>query len=129
MKHTLIALAATLAFAGMAAADPIEGTWQTQPDEGRVGHIQITPCGSGFCGTKVRTFDTAGTVVQSPTDGAQIVRSMVPQGGGRYSGEVYRPSNQKVYSGKAEVSGNQMTLSGCVAGGLICKSQTWVKVQ
>ena len=129
MKRTLIALAAIFAFAGMASADPIEGTWQTQPDEGSVGHIQVTPCGNRFCGTKVRTFDTSGTPVQSPTDGVQIVRSMLPQGGGRYTGEVYRPANEKVYSGKASVSGNQMTLSGCVAGGLICKSQTWVKVQ
>jgi len=125
----MIAAVAVMGFAGIAHADPIEGVWQTQPDEGRVAHIRIAPCGDGYCGSITRTFDTSGDVVSSANDGSQIVRSMVPQGGGAYRGEVYRPANQKVYSGKAQVSGNAMQLSGCVAGGLICKSQTWQKVQ
>ncbi|WP_108502213.1 DUF2147 domain-containing protein [Paracoccus indicus] len=127
MRH--IILAAVLALgATAAAADPIEGIWQTQPDGGAFAHVTIAPCGGAFCGTITRAFK--GTQeYKSPNVGRQIVIDMAPQGGGKYQGQVWRPSNDKVYAGKASVSGNQMSLSGCVAGGLLCKSQNWVKVQ
>ncbi|MDB6181458.1 DUF2147 domain-containing protein [Paracoccus fistulariae] len=122
-------IAAALAVAGTAvAADPIEGVWQTQPDEGSFAYVTIAPCGGGFCGTISRTFKD-GAEYKSPNIGRQIVRNMSAQGGGNYSGQVWRPANDKIYSGKATVSGNRMSLSGCVAGGLICKSQTWAKIQ
>ena len=123
-----LALAAVFLFGAAAHADPIEGVWQTQPDEGSFAYVTIAPCGGAFCGTITRTFKDKAEY-QSPNIGKQIVRSMAPNGDGTYAGQVWRPANDKVYSGKASVSGNQMSLSGCVAGGLLCKSQTWVKVQ
>lgn len=127
MKKFAIAAAFVLG-ASAAYADPIEGVWQTQPDEGAFAYVTIAPCGGAFCGTISRTFKDKAEY-QSPNIGRQIVIDMAPQGGGSYSGKVWRPANDKVYTGKASVSGNQMSLSGCVAGGLICKSQSWVRVQ
>lgn len=125
----LIAITAALALvAGAALADPIEGIWQTQPDEGSFAHVNIAPCGAGFCGTITRTFK-GKQEYKSPNVGMQIVIGMAPQGGGAYKGKVLRPANGKIYNGKAQVSGKNMSLSGCVAGGLICKSQSWVKVK
>ncbi|MBK4215334.1 DUF2147 domain-containing protein [Paracoccus caeni] len=122
-------IAAAFALAGTAAtADPIEGIWQTQPDEGAFAYVNIAPCGGAFCGTITRTFKD-GAEFQSPNVGRQIVIDMAPQGGGEYRGQVWRPANDKVYNGKASVAGDRMSLSGCVAGGLICKSQTWAKIQ
>ncbi|MCQ0970745.1 DUF2147 domain-containing protein [Paracoccus sp. TK19116] len=123
------AIAAALVLAGASAqADPIEGLWQTQPDEGSFAHVQIVPCGAGFCGTITRTF--RGTEeYKGENIGLQIVTEMVPQGGSNYKGKVLRPADRKVYNGKASVAGNQMNLAGCVAGGLICKSQTWTRIQ
>ena len=124
-----LALAAVFLFGAAAAhADPIEGVWQTQPDEGAFAYVTIAPCGGAFCGAISRTFK-GKSEYQSPNLGRQIVIDMAPQGGGNYTGKVWRPANDKVYNGKATVSGNQMSLAGCVAGGLICKSQTWVKIQ
>ncbi|MGB3553886.1 MAG: DUF2147 domain-containing protein [Jannaschia sp.] len=123
--------AAAIALGGVtvaAAADPIEGVWQTEVDDGAYAHVTVGPCGAGYCGTITRTFNSSGEYA-SPNNGKQIVREMVPQGGGRYEGTVWRPSNNKIYFGKAEVSGNQMALRGCVAGGLICARQNWVKIQ
>ncbi|MDO5605112.1 MAG: DUF2147 domain-containing protein [Paracoccus sp. (in: a-proteobacteria)] len=114
--------------AGAASADPIEGLWQTQPDEGAFAHVQVGPCGEGYCGTITRTFKDK-TEFKSPNIGKQIVIGMVAQGGGAYKGRVLRPADGKIYNGKAQVSGNAMSLSGCVAGGLICKSQNWVKLK
>ncbi|MDM7458288.1 MAG: DUF2147 domain-containing protein [Paracoccus sp. (in: a-proteobacteria)] len=127
MRHYILAGAFALA-AGTAAADPIAGIWQTQPDEGSFAHVTIAPCGGAFCGTITRTFQGT-TEYASPNLGRQIVIDMVPQGGGNYQGRVWRPANDRIYNGKASVSGDRMSLSGCVAGGLLCKSQTWVKVQ
>ena len=125
---TLFLAAAMMLGATAAMADPIEGTWQTQPDEGSFAYVQIAPCGGAFCGTITRTFK-GKEEYKSPNIGRQIVIDMAPQGDGRYAGKVWRPSNDKIYNGKAEVSGDRMSLSGCIAGGLLCSSQTWVRVQ
>lgn len=127
MHHIIIAAALAL-IASAATADPIEGVWQTQPDEGSFAHVTVAPCGPAFCGTISRTFQGQAEY-RSPNLGRQIVIDMAPQGGGSYAGKVWRPSNDKIYNGKASVEGDRMTLSGCVAGGLLCKGQTWARVQ
>lgn len=124
----LFTAAAFLLGATAAVADPIEGVWQTQPDEGAFAHVTIAPCGSAFCGVISRTFKDKAEY-QSPNLGRQIVIDMAPVGGGNYEGKVWRPANNKTYMGKANVSGDRMSLSGCVAGGLLCKSQTWARIQ
>jgi uncharacterized protein (DUF2147 family) len=42
---------------------------------------------------------------------------------GAYKGTVNKLDEGKTYNGKASVSGNTLSLSGCVLGGLICKSE------
>jgi uncharacterized protein (DUF2147 family) len=129
MKRFAVALAAMLALAaGAALADPIEGIWQTEVDDGAFAYVTIAPCGGAYCGTITRTFNASGEY-RSPNIGRQIVREMAPQGGGAYEGRVWRPSNDKVYLGKIQLAGDRMTLRGCVAGGLFCASQTWAKVR
>lgn len=128
MRTIILAGALALVAGAALAADPIEGIWQTQPDEGSVALVQITPCGPAFCGTIMRTFK-GSEEYRSPNIGKQIVIDMVPAGGGAYAGKVLRPADNKIYTGKASVSGTAMKLSGCVAGGLICKSQSWTKLK
>ncbi|MBV0892754.1 DUF2147 domain-containing protein [Paracoccus sp. Z118] len=128
MRIFALAAAFALAASGAVAADPIEGIWQTQADEGSLALVSIEPCGGAFCGTIVKTYKD-GAEYPSPNVGKQIVRSMAPIGDGSYEGQVWRPANDKVYQGKASLSGQSMKLSGCVAGGLICKSQTWIKLR
>lgn len=127
MRHIVWTAIAVLGFASTAAADPIEGVWRTQPDEGAFAYVTIAPCGDKFCGRITQTFNTGGEFA-SPSNGRQIVREMVPVGGGKYEGKVWRPSNDKVYTGKIDIVGDRMALRGCIAGGLICAKQDWVKV-
>ena len=127
MKSVLIAACLSLV-AGLAAADPIEGLWQTQPDDGAYAHVQIAPCGAAYCGTIVKSFNAQGEYA-SPNLGRKIVIDMAPKGAGKYEGQVWRPSNDKVYIGKIALQGNSMKLSGCVAGGLLCAKQNWQKVE
>ena len=48
---------------------------------------------------------------------------------GSYRGNVWRPSNDKTYTGKMELDGNTLLLAGCVLGGLICADQTWTRIE
>ncbi|WP_167647571.1 DUF2147 domain-containing protein [Mameliella alba] len=127
MKLLKIATVCGLA-AGAAAADPVEGTWQTEPDDGSYAHIVMAPCGGKICGQIARTFNAGGEYA-SPTRGKTLVIDMVPQGNGKYEGKVWRPSNNKIYLGKMTLDGSRLKLRGCVAGGLICSAQTWRRVQ
>lgn len=125
----VLTLLMTAGLAGMAmAADPIEGLWQTEPDDGAYAHVQIKPCGPAFCGTIVKSFKD-GAPFASPNVGKQIVIDMAPKGAGDYEGKVFRPSNGKTYLGKIAVAGTAMTMKGCVAGGLICSKQAWTKLK
>lgn len=128
MKHWILATVLGLAGGVAASADPIEGTWKTQEDDGAYAHVVIAPCGPAYCGTIARTFKDGGEY-KSPNIGKQLVRGMAPVGEGRYEGKVWRPSNDKIYAGKINVNGNSMKMAGCVAGGLICAKQDWVRVK
>ncbi|MDM7255212.1 MAG: DUF2147 domain-containing protein [Paracoccus sp. (in: a-proteobacteria)] len=128
MKKIALAAAFALTAGAAYAADPIEGIWQTQADEGSFAFVTIKPCGPNFCGTITKTFK-GKEEYKSENLGKPIVIDMAPQGGGNYTGKVWRPANNKIYNGKIAISGKNMSLSGCVAGGLICKSQSWIKVQ
>ena len=127
MKKVLILAASLLAFATAASAqDAALGVWQTEVDDGAYAHITIAPCGAAVCGVISRTFNADGEY-QSENIGKTLVIDMVPQGGGAYEGAVWRPSNNKTYIGKMDVDGNALRLRGCVAGGLLCSSQNWVR--
>ena len=106
MKRLLILAASLFAFATAASAQDAVGVWQTEVDDGAYAHITISPCGNAVCGVISRTFNA----------------------GGAYEGSVWRPSNDKIYIGKMDVSGDSLRLRGCVAGGLLCSSQNWVRV-
>lgn len=128
MKKLMGTAVICLMMAGAAAADPIEGLWQTQEDDGAYALVAIAPCGPNFCGKIDRTFNASGEY-QSPNLGKTLVIDMAAQGGGKYKGKVWRPSNDKIYIGKIALNGDSMRLSGCVAGGLLCSKQTWSRVK
>ena len=126
---TFFAAAALAALGSMASAqDAALGTWQTEVDDGAYAHIAMSACGEAVCGVIARTFNADGEY-QSENIGKTLVIDMVPNGDGTYEGSVWRPSNDKIYIGKMQVAGNQLRLRGCIAGGLLCSSQDWVRVQ
>lgn len=127
MKKLVLAAAMTLATAGFASADPILGTWKTEVDDGSYAHIAMSPCGSKICGTIAKTFNSDGEY-KSPNIGKKLVIDMEANGDGSYNGQVWRPSNDKIYIGKMQLNGNKIKLKGCVAGGLLCSSQNWTRL-
>ncbi len=127
MKKLMIAAVLSV-LAGAAAADPVEGVWQTEPDDGAYAHVTIAPCSAAFCGVISRTFNSEGEY-KSPNLGKTLVIDMVPNGDNAYAGKVWRPSNNKIYIGKIQLSGDSLKLAGCIAGGLLCSKQTWQRVK
>lgn len=128
MKKYVLAVTMALGVASIVQADPLEGTWQTEVDDGAYAMITISACGEAFCGVISRTFNSDGEY-QSENIGRQIVFDMVGEGDGYYEGRVWRPANDKIYIGKMNLEGDNVRLRGCVAGGLICASQNWARVQ
>jgi len=128
MRKLLSALAVTVCGTAAIAQDAAVGTWQTEVDDGAYAHIEMSPCGPAICGIIARTFNADGEY-QSENIGKTLVIDMVPAGDGAYEGSVWRPSNDRVYFGKMQVAGDQLRLQGCIAGGLLCSSQNWVRLQ
>lgn len=131
-KFTLAA-----AFAAMAttayAADPVDGLWKTAAGEsGGYLHVSIAECGSAICGTIDSAFSADGDQnLEYENLGKQIIWDMVPEGSGSYdSGKIWDPESDKTYKSKMTLDDqNKLTVKGCVAGGLVCKGQTWTRVQ
>ena len=129
MKKLFLGLILTILTALPAlAADPVLGLWKTDVDDGAYAYVDIHMCGEKICGTIVRTFNSDGEY-KSENIGKDILLGMVPQGNGKYVGEVWRPSNGKIYVGKLVLNGDKLKMKGCIAGGLICKSSNWTRVQ
>lgn len=131
MKRLMVAMVLGLGLAGAAqAADPVEGVWKTKPDDnGNFGHIEIKPCGAAFCGTLVEAFDSSGAQVESPNVGKKIVWDMMATGDGNYEdGKVWSPDRDKTYNSYMVLSGDGLSVKGCVFG--ICRDGgTWTRVK
>lgn len=126
---TLLTAAAFAALASAAFADPVFGTWQTTKDDnGNYGHIKVSACGAKICGVLVKSFNSAGQAFASENQGRKLIWDMVNTGGGTYGkGKAYSPDRDKTYSGKLQLSGNKLTVQGCVLG--ICRDGgTWSRV-
>ena len=93
------------------AANEIEGNWTTQSGE----TAAIKPCGAAMCIT-LKTGKHAGKQIGSMSGE-----------NGRYRGTITDPADDKTYKGKASIKGSSMKMSGCVAAGLLCKTQTWAR--
>lgn len=129
MKHLMLSAALLMGLAGAAAADPVDGTWKTAPDDnGNFGHIQVGACGAKICGTLVKSFDSSGAESQSDNVGKKIIWDMVAKGDGYYSGgKIWSPDRDKTYKSKMTLSGNKLSVEGCVL--LICRDGgTWSRV-
>ncbi|MEM9707990.1 MAG: DUF2147 domain-containing protein [Pseudomonadota bacterium] len=128
MKKLTLAAAMTL-WAGLAAADPVTGIWQTEPDDnGNFGHVQVSPCGETICGVLIRAFDSSGKETPSDRIGQRILWDMVPLSAGSYGeGKIYAPDRDQTYRSKMALDGNALTVEGCVF--VVCRGTVWRRVQ
>lgn len=120
-RLSLAAAAAVLIGCGAAQAQELGGTWQRDTGASRV---RFAKCGEALCGTISWLKDANGPA----KIGQRIFYDMKPNGAGKWSGSAFNPEDSKTYSGTMALSGETLTTSGCVMGGLICRSVKWSKV-
>jgi uncharacterized protein (DUF2147 family) len=112
MVRKLILAAVVIAAGTFAAqADIIEGDWKRPT--GNI--VTFKKCGAAFCAI-AKTGKFAG----------QAAGSMTGKDGS-YRGTLTDLEAKKTYKGKGKITGNTANMSGCVLGGLICKTEVWTK--
>lgn len=132
MKKMLFTACLLLA-ATPALAQDVKGTWLSESGETRV---KIAECGASLCGTITWLKDPRKDVQNEKESlrsrdlvGVRMMYDIKPNGTNAWAGKLYNITDGKTYTGKMETSGaSALKLSGCVLGGLICKSQTWSRV-
>ena len=108
--------AASAAFAGEAT-----GTW-VRPSTGTI--IKTYTCGDKLCAkiTGVKDKAKQGTV------GTVIVSGAIKTGTDSWKGDLLNTEDGQTYNGVITLVGGGLTLKGCVLGGIICKGETWARV-
>lgn len=109
---------AIMSGAPCAFAGEVTGVWLHEDGGSKV---RFAPCGAAVCGTIVWLKDTKGVAKL----GQRVFYDMVSSGDNSWSGKAFEPSSGKEYTGKMTLAGDRLTTSGCVFGGLICKSIAW----
>ena len=115
-----------------ALAGGADGVWKTEADKsGCYLHVKIEPCASNktlTCGTITEAFNAQGKDPGYANLGKPIVKDMQTEASGDYSGgTIWDPQSDKTYKSKMSISGNTMTVKGCI--GPICSGQTWTRVK
>ncbi|MEM1300595.1 MAG: DUF2147 domain-containing protein [Pseudomonadota bacterium] len=129
MRKSVIALAFAMA-ATPAFANDVYGVWATQKnDEGKYLEVEVHACkadGAKVCGTIVSAKGGANESVV----GKPIIWDMTADGSNAWDdGKIWKADDDEVYDSEMELNGSTLKVSGCVLGGLICRSQDWPRVK
>jgi uncharacterized protein (DUF2147 family) len=114
---TALAIASTLAMAGVAVAGSVNGNWLRSNG----AHVQAFDCGGGL-GLKVTKSPEPKKVGKTIMCGAKKTAE------NKWKGTVLNLDDGQSYSGYVVLNGDSLTLSGCVLGGLVCKDDTWSRI-
>lgn len=126
-----IIMTATIATGAMAQNQEVTGTYINESGGTKV---QLSDCGAGLCGTVVWMKNPVNDVnnPDSSKRGRSVVGiqavSLKSTGPATYAGSLYDTESGKTYSGKAKFSDKDVALSGCILGGLVCKTSVWQRV-
>ena len=126
---TLAALSLAVPAAAAPPAPKWAGVWRNASNS---VHLRTAPCGRAMCGTVIWASEKAkadvaargGTLI-----GTQLFRDFRDTGGGVWSGQVYVPDIDQVFSGTITPRGpNTLVGEGCLFGSFGCKQQVWTRV-
>jgi len=139
MRSVKAALVMMAALAGLSTALPASarddaftyGVWRNPKNS---VHVEIKPCGGGrACGYVVWASAEAQADARKGGSaelvGMQILRDFKLEKSGSWRGKVFVPDLNMTLSGTADFP-DPMTMKakGCLLPNLLCKSQTWKRV-
>ncbi len=117
MMTVAVATGAAVAYVSAAQAGSANGMWLRSNG----AHIQAFDC-SGGLGLKVVKSPEPAKVGKTIMCGAKKTAE------NKWKGTVLNLDDGQNYSGYVVLNGNSLTLSGCVLGGLVCKDDTWSRI-
>lgn len=117
-----VAMTAFLLTTSPGFADDVLGIWLR--DNGRV-QVKFETCGDAVCGNIVWLKPGSDSKARV---GQRLFFDMRPSGANSWTGKAASPDDGSIYSGKMSVEGSTLITSGCIVGGLICKSANWRRV-
>jgi uncharacterized protein (DUF2147 family) len=128
MMAMALLLAASAGIAQPPAASPI-GIWQNPKGTIRV---RTRPCGEMLCGNIVwasaKAMADARDAGVTSLIGTELLSDYRHTGGARWTGQVYVPDQGRRFYSTIEQKGpNDLRISGCILGGLLCKRQDWIR--
>ncbi|WP_170764290.1 DUF2147 domain-containing protein [Ruegeria lacuscaerulensis] len=128
IRKAVIPTAFIMLMPTLAAGDPIEGVWETEPDrKNLISHIKITACGDKFCGQIQSAYDSSGKKVQTPNIGKKLFWDVASKGGGKYGGgDFWIPMINVDVVPQMTLSGNSLSVRGCEH--VVCGHQTWTRL-
>ena len=120
--HLLLAmtLSAVPAAAATAGSEDIFGNWSREDGAARV---KVANCGSQICATNTWIKDP---IKQNEKVGDRLIFT-IKAANDEWSGSAYDPQRKLKLSAKLKATGESMVTTGCIIGGLICRSTHWVK--
>ena len=104
----------------------VRGEWI---NERSTAIVRIADCPSGLCGTVVWSApsarrDAAGGVAE--LNGTIVLLGFVPASVGRWRGKLFLPDHNRTVQGTIELrEKDELQVTGCELGGLLCKRQRW----
>ena len=115
-----------LALGSFPAYADITGSWKSEKnEEGKQISVEIYNCGEQICGRITDVHNSENTQII----GTEIIEGMQQKSDTKYTGgRIFAPDTEKWYKSKIKVKDeNTLKVSGCVAGGIICRGQVWTR--
>ncbi len=133
---TEIVLAASIfgAMSGTANGDTPSSSFGIWRDPQNSVHVRGQPCGERMCGVVVwanaKAKEEARRGGTKELEGLILFRGFVRENNGQWRGKVFVPYIGKTFSGiVTQLKDGRLKGKGCLAGGIICKSQVWSRVR
>jgi uncharacterized protein (DUF2147 family) len=117
LAMTLVSVPAAAATAG---SDDIFGNWAR--DDG-AARVKVANCGGNICATNTWIKDPAR---QNEKIGDRLIFT-IKAVNDEWSGTAYDPQRRLKFSAKLKANGERMVTTGCMLGGLLCRSTHWTK--
>lgn len=129
----IASLASLFALAATSTVSPPQtalGTWSNP--KGTLA-VRTAACAGGLCGAIVwangKALTDARQAGVTHLIGTELLQNYRPTGHGNWKGRVYVPDMGHSFPSHIVQTGpNQLTISGCLIGNLLCRSQVWRRV-
>lgn len=111
--------AIVLSLSAAAEAQSPLGNWARGDGDARV---RIAPCGANLCATNTWIRNPGSEKV-----GQVLIMKVRKVAAGLWKGSAYDPQRKLSVSMEMKVGKSNMATSGCIAGGLLCKTTQWAR--